>query len=127
MKTLIPLAAIAALVALTGCPTDPDVHPTWTTDIQPILSDHCGTCHEGDATGSGGYGFVNSYADVTASLESATAQTECGDVVRAECIPVRIDSEAMPLGGPALDGADDAISTEDLELIEHWVEHGMPE
>ena len=133
---MLPAAFVAVLfigaTALTvGCShvddDGADGPPTWTADVEPILSTYCGSCHEGGAGGSGGRGFVNSYADVTAPLDSQTAIDECSAVDRATCIPMRIASGSMPLDGCTLDSSAACITSDDLAVIQEWLDADAPE
>jgi len=117
------LATAACVVALTACPepADPD-SPVW-SDVQPILQDHCSSCHGGDAGGSGGLAFTDSYEDVMADSIASV----CSGSSRADCIAVRVDDGSMPLDGCALDSSDDCISSSDLAELEAWLDGGAAE
>jgi hypothetical protein len=126
---LIPLLFVVLLFGV-GCPTSsgydgedvevPD--PTWDDDVQPILAGYCDGCHQGDALGSGGHNWLDSYADVQAVAEAAS----CDGDVRGACIPDRIELDEMPLGGPYF-GDEAAITEAQLETVKNWVAAGMPE
>lgn len=97
--------------------------PTWTDDVQPILAGYCDNCHEGDAAGSGGHGWLNSYADVQEVAESP----DCDGEVRGACIPGRIERGEMPLGAPCPPGDEGCITEAQLDTVKNWVDAGMPE
>ena len=88
--------------------------PTFTDDIQPILTGPgwCGGCHSGGS--SGGSNFANTYAD------TQKPSYYCSGKTVGECILPRIDDNTMPPGGLTVSGADRA-------LIESWIDAGMPE
>ncbi len=129
VRTFAPL--IAALSLLTGCPTPaaevPDeeiTDPTWSEDVQPILSAYCGDCHEGaNAINSGGHNWLDSLDDAQVLAGAAS----CDGKSRAECIPGRIERGEMPAPAGCLPGEDGCITELQLETVKNWVDAGMPE
>jgi hypothetical protein len=122
--------SLASLFLFVGCqssgyegPDEEVPDPTWTTDVQPILAGYCDACHEGDAAGSGGHGWLNSYEDVIAVAEAASCEGE----TRGECIPGRIVRGEMPLGAPCTPGDEGCITALQLQTVENWIAADMPE
>jgi len=123
MRVVQGFLCVGLSVLLAGCPADePDVL-TYTTDIKPIINEHCGGCHAGDAVGSGGIAFASDFGTVAGT---AAAEVCAGSSI-FDCIPVRVRDGSMPLDGCALDSDPSCISTSDVELIETWVAAGAPE
>ncbi len=128
------LLLLSTLFLLVACETEPTVDPddlddeevdtpTWTEDVQPILTAYCGGCHEGDALGSGGIGWLNSYENVTTDAFAGV----CDGATRAECIPVRLLDGSMPDGNPCPPGEEGCITDNQFATVENWVDGGMPE
>ena len=119
-------------LSLVGCPstTDPDdlddevvEDPSWETDVQPILDAYCGGCHSGNALGSGGIGWLNSYEDATAVAGAAV----CDGSERADCFAVRLLDGSMPDGAPCEPGGDGCITDEQFATLQNWNTVGNPE
>ncbi len=124
------LTLLAAGLLLSGCapsgydgPDEEVVDPTWTDDVQPILKGYCDNCHEGDAGGSGGIAWLDSYEEVAAVAGAA----ECGGAVRGECIPGRSEAGEMPLGAPFTPGGEGCITELQLQTAKNWIAAYMPE
>ena len=89
--------------------------PTFTNDIQPLLSTAgwCVGCHTGGA--SGGSNFASVYED------NLKPSYYCSGKTVGECILPRIDDNTMPPGGGLV------VTDDQRALIEDWVAAGMPE
>jgi hypothetical protein len=100
------------------CIADPICIPTFGDDVQPILLEHCsgdaGACHS-DLMALGGLSF-DSYTDM------ALASNYCGpSVTKAACSLLRILEPSMPqdcLG---------CVPQVDVDVIQAWVDGGIPE
>jgi hypothetical protein len=99
--------------------------PTFWEDAQPILAASCAPCHT--AGSSGGTQFAAVYADNLADASSCPGETV------GACSLVRIRNGSMPsgkgcTGDPAADaGTEGCLSAAALEILDAWVDAGMPE
>lgn len=123
------------LIPLLGCPPAVDdddddsggcgSDPTWTCDIEPMLRNYCEPCHTGAALGSGGIAWLDGHENVTRAAANLGA---CPDgITRAECLPRRIANRQMPEGVGCVAGEPGCPTVDEFELLEAWVEAGMPE
>lgn len=90
---------------------------SFADDIQPILVQTCGPCHDGVSATAG---VTIADSDVDAAFENA--------VDREDRVLARIDQGTMPpgcLGGAP--GDPGCISEDDLADLEAWYEAGAPE
>ena len=128
LKILSFLCFLVLISGGLGCEVEPSVDPndlddeelddpTWTDDVQPILTAYCGGCHEGAATGSG-IGWLNSYEEVTANAGALV----CEGSDRADCIAVRLLDGSMPDGAPCPPGtAANCITDNQFATVENWL------
>ena len=130
MPVRLSVCLLAALLLTIGCapsgyegPDEEVADPTWTGDVQPILKGYCDNCHEGDAAGSGGLGWLNGYDEVVAVAFAG----ECDGKTRAECIPGRIERGEMPLTAPCTPGEEGCITELQLQTVKNWIDADMPE
>ena len=112
---------VVALAVTTGCNKDVDVADdasgpvTWHKDMQPLIMEHCGRCHDGVGIGPGDftdYDVASSMADLMVARMAAgempprSADPECADYDGSERMNVT-DSE--------------------FSFFERWAEAGAPE
>ncbi len=114
---MVPAMLMLVLLGCTTAPSDVPVDPSYATDVQPIFSANCVTCH-GTSSPSGGY-----------SLTSYAGATGPGSDTVPNAIPNSTDSSKlyrrvtgaqppqMPLGQPALD-------TAKIATIRNWINKG---
>lgn len=100
------------LLLLVAC-KDKEVTPTWHRDIEPIVTGRCVSCHTEGAIG----GFP---------LETYAQVSDMGDLVAGQTA-----TRAMPPWGAVaghIDYKDDrSLSEAQIQLIQDWVDAGMPE
>lgn len=105
----------------TGSPT------TWTNDIQPIFEELCAPCHTG--LGLGGHDLGTEYAGAPLPANNAL----CDGLTKGACTIVRIQAGQMPpnrgcTGDPAVDAADpDCLDQSEQDLVQDWIDAGIPE
>jgi hypothetical protein len=107
--------ALACTSADDGTGSADGAGPTWYADVEPIVSQHCTRCHDGD--GVAPFDF--------ASLDTVR--------LMAEIMLVRIDDGEMP--PPAADpdchpyeGSDWMVLPDaDRDVLAQWIDGGMPE
>ena len=106
-------ALIVAALALTGCARPPTPVPTFTTDIAPILNDHCAGCHR---PGHAAPFSLLSYAD---------ARPRAGQIAAA------VESRVMPPWLPDhLDPGfigERRLREDQIATIKAWAANGAPE
>jgi hypothetical protein len=88
--------------------------PTWTDDVQPILTVYCSACH-GDF---GGWSTAN-YTDTQKD------SYHCAGLTKGECFSVRIKGETMPTAAGGGSILDEVVASGDLEIIDAWIAGGM--
>ena len=133
-----------AITDLTGAPLDGDSDGqpsgdfvatfrggvTYTDDAQPIYFDKCDPCHTGG--GSGGHDIGINYQD---AFLPAQIFPECVNpgLLIGQCTIVLIQEGEMPLGAgctgdPVQDSGNAACLTqEQQDIIQAWIDEGMPE
>lgn len=100
----------------------PELPPTYLADVQPIFQKRCSGggagagCHAGstDASCAGGACFASSYA------ATQLPSYYCAGEVKGACTIVRIEDGSMPLDGGK-------VTTEEREVIQAWIDAGMPQ
>jgi hypothetical protein len=103
---------------------------TYTDDAQPIYFEKCDPCHTGG--GSGGHDIGINYED---AFLPAGIFPECVNegLLIGECTIVLIQEGEMPLGAgctgdPQQDAGDpDCLTQEEQDIIQAWIDEGMPE
>ena len=80
----------------------PVANPTYDTDIKPILSSYCVSCHKGSSASAGIK--LNTYADAVAN---------------ASAMKTTVDAGTMPPSG--------ALSADLVTTIDNWVNNGTPQ
>lgn len=101
---------------------------TYTDDAQPIFFEKCAPCHTGG--GLGGHDIGIDYED---AFQPAQIFPQCDGLLIGECTIVLIRGGEMPLGGgctgdPAQDEGNPACLTqEQQDVIQGWIDAGMPE
>ena len=118
MKTLRLFVASLILVGCggQGSPFDeasPEV--TWHRDVQPLVMEHCGRCHDGMGVGPGDF----TQYDVSAALsELMVARIDAGDMP-----PPTADPECADyLGSERM-----TLTETEKEVFRAWIEAGSPE
>jgi hypothetical protein len=100
---------------------------TYTEDTQPIYADKCEPCHT--ELGFGGHNIGSEYEDAFLPANN----NDCDGLTVGECTIIRIQSGEMPQGagctGDPEQDADNPDCTTQLEqdLIQAWIDAGMPE
>jgi hypothetical protein len=103
---------------------------TYTEDAQPIYAEKCDTCHTID--GSGDHNIGTNYEDAFL-LADDYDQCEDDGLTVGECTIVLIREGEMPLGAgctgdPVQDaGNPDCLTQEQQDVIQGWIDAGMPE
>jgi hypothetical protein len=103
---------------------------TYTEDTQPIYFEKCDPCHTG--FGFGGHNIGTNYED---ALQPAAIFPECTEpgLLIGECTIVLIQEGVMPQGagctGDPQQDADNPLCTtqEEQDLIQAWIDAGLPE
>jgi tetratricopeptide (TPR) repeat protein len=119
MKAWAPVVAAAILCA--GAKLAPParadqgrpLHPTFSNDIAPLLSDRCGVCHH--PGGSAPFSLLT-YAD------ARQRATQIAAVTKSRVMP---PWKADPSDGPFLD--QHPLSDDEIAMLARWAEHGAPE
>jgi len=101
----LPFLAFALLFSLQSC-GDENTVVTYTTDIEPIMTNRCITCHSG-STPSGNLLLTN-YAEVRAAAEAGNLTTRIND-----------NTNPMPPSG--------LIPSDQRTTIQDWVNGGFLE
>ena len=114
---LVPAILILALPGCTTAPSEVPADPSYATDIQPIFSANCITCH-GGASPSGGYSLT-SRAGATGPGSDTIPNVVAGSADSSKLYrKVKgIETPQMPLGQPALD-------TVKTATIRNWINKG---
>jgi mono/diheme cytochrome c family protein len=105
-------AAMAAAATTVGQAHDPVPKATWTRDVQPIISTHCGSCHS-----PGGAALP-----ALAALEDLKTHR---DAVKRSIL----DRRMPPWGAVRGFGAfkdDPSLSPQQIATVAAWIEAGMP-
>jgi hypothetical protein len=102
--------------------------PTYTADVQPILFEKCDFCHTG-----GGYGGHDIGIDYEDAFLPADDYAQCSGLLVGGCALVLVQSGVMPPGGictgdPEQDaGNEDCLTQYEQDLVQSWLDAGMPE
>jgi hypothetical protein len=106
---------------------------SFAADIQPLLMEHCGSCHltESDGEGSLNMGVTAELA-YTALVDQATTNTECANLKRVDSTssdPTRSSIYVKITGGTCGDQMPDGdpsgyLSAAQVELVRQWIVQG---
>ena len=97
-----------------SAPVKPEaVEGVYWAEVSALLGASCGGCHS--TQGEGGVNFASVYAD------NLQPSSHCEGVTVAECAVIRAEEGSMPPGGKSV------LSQADREVLEAWVDAGMPE
>jgi hypothetical protein len=89
--------------------------PTYNHDIRPFLAEHCLLCHSSPPNrGAPSYFRLDVYDNVG---------TVSGAKSEADRILIRVGQNTMPPGASSGDG----VGPNGLQMIESWVNNGLPE
>ena len=90
--------------------------PTWVDDVEPLLVEHCATCHTSPAVGGAPSTFrLDRYVDE-------------GDVAGAFSMADRIVARAVDFDPSQMPpGSAPALEASDQQTLVRWVETGAPE
>ena len=126
---------LAVLFAATGCPVNEPAPPvdrevSFATEIQPILTEHCASCHS-----EGGFAFnvgVSMLLTEGESLENIVEQASEQDPEYTLVVPTdaansllyRKVSEDTPPVGSTMPLFSARLSSEELGLIRDWIDQG---
>ncbi|MFK7886989.1 MAG: thrombospondin type 3 repeat-containing protein [Gammaproteobacteria bacterium] len=100
---------------------------TWTNDVQPIFGELCAPCHTD--LGIGDLNIGTEYASATLPAFSG----DCQGLTKGACTIVRIQNGQMPSGrgcsgDPAVDAGNDAcLDQAEQDLVQAWIDDGIPE
>ncbi len=119
-KIILQLSVISAYMLTIACSPNKE-GVSFSTQVMPILSENCGSCHKRDGVGHVVSGFsVENY-------ESIMQGTKLGPVIQpglsyASTLHVLVEHKAdpslnMPKGGSKLSG-------EQIEIIGKWIDEG---
>ena len=114
---LVPAMLVLVLLGCTTAPSDVPVDPSYATDVQPIFSANCITCH-GTSSPSGGYSLT-SYAGATGGGSDSVPNVIAGSADSSKLYRKveGIETPQMPYGQPPLDSVK-------LETAENWINKG---
>lgn len=120
------VSIVALCFGLFGC----ERPVSFATDIQPLLTESCGNCHDRTGEGSLASGFgVNSYADVMKGtslgvvvIPGSSDSSNLYRVIAAKTAPEirmpphHIDSWAQGRGKP--------LTPDQIALVKRWIDEG---
>jgi hypothetical protein len=114
---LVPAMLVLVLLGCTTAPSDVPVDPSYATDVQPIFSANCITCH-GTSSPSGGYSLT-SFAGATGPGSDTIPNVVAGSADSSKLYrKVKgIETPQMPLGQAPLD-------TVKTATIRNWIDKG---
>ena len=114
---MVPVMLVLVLLGCTTAPSDVPVDPSYATDVQPIFSANCVTCH-GTSSPSGGYSLT-SYAGATGPGSDTVPNVilNSADSSKLYRRVTGTETPRMPLGQPALD-------TVKTATIRNWIDKG---
>jgi len=119
IRFIVGLASLV-LLAWVGCapgPTEVPNDPSYASDVQPILTDYCISCHAGSSP-SGGYALTSRAAALGAGSDTVPnvipGNADSSKLYRRI---MGVETPTMPPGGTTLDTARTAT-------IRNWVNRG---
>jgi len=120
MQILFRLSIILACLLTIACSPNKE-GVSFSTQVLPILTENCGSCHK-----SGGIGHVASGFSVE-NYESIMKGTKLGPVIQpgisfASTLHVLVEHKADPSLNMPKDGA--KLREEDIEIIGKWINEG---
>jgi len=120
IKSTVTLSSAIASMLLLGCSAEPAA-VSFNNDVKPLIDKYCTECHLADGAGAEASGFV------TETYETVMKGTKFGPVVVAgdplssslyRLVAGKVDpSIRMPHGK-------EALSQEEIQKIEQWIEQG---
>jgi len=99
--------ALLTVLLLAACGSEEDPEVTYSADVQPVLEQHCTSCHGADLS-NGAPVHLHTYDDASAKAQGILDRAVDGS------------PSPMPPGGLAL-------SADEVEIVEAWVAQGTPE
>jgi len=117
LLVLVPILLVLVVLGCDAAPSDVPVDPSYATDVQPIFSANCITCH-GNSSPSGGYSLT-SYAGATGTGSDTISNVtpDSADSSKLYRKIMGVETPQMPLGGAPLD-------TTKTATIRNWINQG---